>query len=256
MSFHSTSDNATSPPPSAPPQRQPSFSDRITQFPLTHSLIAVTLLVFSLQWLSSVLLGFDLVLGLGAKDGLAIAQGQYWRFLSPVFIHGDILHVAVNMYSLYVIGPVIERFFGWRLTLVLYLLSGVAGVIASWYLTPQISIGASGAIFGLLGSLGAFLLVNRDTFGAAGKFQFRQIVLVALLNLTLGLSPGIDNWGHIGGFGFGALVAWFVSPMYKLESNTLDPIPQLRNLRTKAQVFQSILIAAILLVALTMPGLL
>jgi rhomboid protease GluP len=200
-------------------------------------------------------LGFDLVLGLGAKDNLALEQGQFWRFISPIFIHGDLIHVAVNMYSLFVLGPVIERFFGGWLMLVVYLLSGVAGVVASWYFTPQLSVGASGAIFGLLGALGGFLLVNRETFGVAGRMQFRQILIVALLNLTLGLSPGIDNWGHLGGLIFGVGLAWFICPQYQLASPSPDQPPRSVNRRSESLVRRSIVVGMALLLVLILFGL-
>jgi len=184
--------------------------------PVTFGLIAATLLVFLTQMLSQSILGFDLVTLMGAKDNLAIATGQVWRFITPVFIHGGYFHLFINLYSLYAIGPVVERFFGpWR-TLVLYLLSGTAGVLLSLSFSSYRSVGSSGAIFGLLGSLGAFLYANRSTFGQAGAIQLRQIVLVALFNLGLGLSPGIDNWGHLGGLIFGAGLTWFTGPNFAI----------------------------------------
>jgi len=184
--------------------------------PVTYGLIGATLFVFLAQMLSQSVLGFDLVTVLGAKDNVAIATGQVWRFITPVFIHGGYFHLFINLYSLNAIGPTVERFFGpWR-TLVLYLLSGTAGVLLSLSFSSYRSVGASGAIFGLLGSLGAFLYANRSTFGRAGAIQLRQIVLVALFNLGLGLSPGIDNWGHLGGLIFGAGLTWFTGPNFAI----------------------------------------
>lgn len=166
--------------------------------------------------LSQSVLGFDLVALMGAKDNASIAAGQVWRFITPVFIHGGYFHLIINLYSLYAIGPVVERFFGpWR-TLALYLLSGTAGVLLSLSFSSYRSVGSSGAIFGLLGSLGAFLYANRSTFGRAGAIQLRQVVLVALFNLALGLSPGIDNWGHLGGLIFGAGLTWFTGPNFAI----------------------------------------
>jgi rhomboid protease GluP len=170
------------------------------------------------QVLSKVVFGVDVVLLLGAKIESEILAGEYWRFITPVFIHGGLLHVFINMYSLFAIGPVVERFFGPRRTLGLYLLSGVAGVLLSFAFSPYPSVGASGAIFGLLGSLGVFLYQNRSAFGPAGKMQLRRIVIIALLNLGLGLSPGIDNWGHLGGLIFGAGMAWFIGPLLQLHA--------------------------------------
>jgi rhomboid protease GluP len=81
-------------------------------------------------------------------------------------------------------------------------------------LSPDtLSVGASGAIFGLLGALGVFYFTNRTAFGKAGTFYLRQIAFVALINLALGLRPGIDNWGHLGGLIVGAALTWFVGPV-------------------------------------------
>lgn len=183
------------------------------------ALILVTLLAFLGQLGGESIFGFDLVGAIGAKDNAAIAAGQIWRLVTPIFVHGGLMHFAVNMYSLYAIGPAVERFFGpWR-TLALYLLSGISGVIFSLAFSPYRSVGASGAIFGLLGSLGAFLYAHRSTFGQAGRMQLRQIVLVAILNLALGLSPGIDNWGHLGGLLFGTGLAWFIGPKLEVFQN-------------------------------------
>jgi rhomboid protease GluP len=213
-------------------------------------LIAATALVFSAQLLGQSALGFDLVGSLGAKDNAAIATGELWRLVTPVFIHGGMMHFFVNMYSLYAIGPVVERFFGAGRTLTLYLLSGIAGVILSLSFSPYRSVGASGAIFGLLGSLGAFLYANRRTFGQAGRMQLRHIVLVALLNLGLGLSPGIDNWGHAGGLFFGVGLAWFISPNLQVVRDEITEQVYLTDRRPWRVTWPAILIGSVALALL------
>jgi rhomboid protease GluP len=181
-------------------------------------LLIATSLVFASQLLSEFVLGADVVLLLGAKIESEILAGEYWRFITPVFIHAGFLHFFINMYSLFAIGPTVERFFAPRRTLALYLMSGIAGVVFSLGLSPYPSVGASGAIFGLLGSLGVFLYQNRSTLGPAAALQLRRIVLIAILNLALGLSPGIDNWGHVGGLIFGAGLAWFIGPLLQVRA--------------------------------------
>jgi rhomboid protease GluP len=126
------------------------------------------------------------------------------------------------MYSLYAIGPAVERFFGTPRFIAQYLLSGFAGVVFSLALSPYPSAGASGAIFGLLGSLGAFIYIHRDLFGQFGRVQLRQIVLVALLNLGLGLMPGIDNWGHLGGLLTGVFLTLLIGPRFEITWVSLD----------------------------------
>lgn len=205
----------------APPTRssaQPTKSrPGFKQFPGTYSLIAITLVVFLGQFLSVELLQFDWLLEMGAKSGPEILSGEIWRFVTPIFLHVTIPHVLINMYSLYAIGPAVERFFGTARFVAVYLLCGIAGVILSLAFSPYPSAGASGAIFGLLGSLGAFLYLHRGLFGRFGLIQLRQIVLVALLNLGLGLMPGIDNWGHLGGLLAGIALTFFLGPRYEAD---------------------------------------
>ena len=204
---------------SAPPARPntPTTKSRpgLKQFPGTYSLIAITLVVFLGQFLSIELFQFDWLLEMGAKSGPEILSGEIWRFVTPMFLHVTIPHVLINMYSLYAIGPAVERFFGTARFVAVYLLCGIAGVILSLAFSPYPSAGASGAIFGLLGSLGAFLYLHRGLFGRFGLLQLRQIVLVALLNLGLGLMPGIDNWGHLGGLLAGIALTLFLGPRFE-----------------------------------------
>ena len=185
----------------------------MAEAPVTFAIIGFT--AFILQTASNLLLGGDLLLVLGAKVNSAIASGEIWRLVTPIFLHIGILHIGVNMYSLYIVGPPVERLFGRQRMLTIYLLSGIAGVAFSLAFSSAPSAGASGAIFGLLGALGGFLFIHRGLFGRAGSVQLRQIVLVAVLNLAIGLSPGIDNWGHLGGLLAGLALAYVVGPRYE-----------------------------------------
>lgn len=218
---------------------------------MTFGLIGLTSLVFLLQLGSQSLLGYDLVLALGAKVNSLIAQGQIWRLVTPVFIHAGLTHFFINMYSLYAIGPAVERFFGRLRILGLYLLSGVAGVLLSLAFSPNASVGASGAIFGLLGALGALLYRNRMVFGEMGRRQLQQIVLVALFNLALGLSPGIDNWGHLGGLLYGAGLAWFAGPLLQVVQPEAERA-RLVDRRPWDEARSALLLGAALLIALSL----
>jgi len=228
-------------------EKSSTVASQVRRTPVIYGLLAATALVFVGQLIGQSTLGFDLVGELGAKDNMAIAAGELWRLITPVFIHGGMAHFFVNMYSLYAIGPIVERFFGAGRTLTLYLLSGIAGVVLSLSFSPYRSVGASGAIFGLLGSLGAFLYVNRTTFGQAGRMQLRHIILVALLNLGLGLSPGIDNWGHLGGLLFGAVLSWFISPSLEVVRDESTERVYLRDIRPWRVTWPAILIGSVVL---------
>lgn len=225
-----------------PSPRRQSALRRLTHSPATLGLIALTAFVFLLQLATSQFYGIDVVMALGAKVNEAIAAGQVWRLITPIFIHAGVVHLLVNMYSLYALGPAVESFFGSPRMLVLFLLSGVAGVILSLALSPYASVGASGAIFGLLGALGAFLFLHRSTLGRWGSVQLRQIIFVAVLNLALGLTPGIDNWGHLGGLLAGTAMAWFMGP--RLETVWVDAFRfQLRDRRRWRDVWPGSIVA-------------
>ncbi|MGD8813080.1 MAG: rhomboid family intramembrane serine protease, partial [Anaerolineales bacterium] len=157
-------------PSPVPPPRRRSW---IRRFPATFGLIAVTAVFFVLQWLSEWILGVDLVFFYGVKLREAVAVGQIWRLITPVFIHIGIVHFIVNMYSLFVLGPAVETLFGSQRMLLFYLVSGVGGVAFSMLFSASLSAGASGAIFGLLGALVTFLFVHRRILGRRGMLQFR-----------------------------------------------------------------------------------
>lgn len=185
----------------------------------SYTILAINVVVFLLD-----LLLRGQLTNLGAKDNLAIIQGQLWRLITPVFLHANYLHLGVNSYSLFIVGPQVERSFGhWRF-LAIYLLSGLAGSIASFALSPYPSIGASGALFGLIGALIPLLYLNRKVF-ANTRRSINNIIMVIALNLVFGFSVGgIDNWAHIGGLGGGLVLAWLTSPRYAARLSTMDTI--------------------------------
>jgi rhomboid protease GluP len=213
-----------------------------------------TLLVFGGQVLADYLLGGKLFLQAGALVRSLVSRGEVWRLITPLFIHVHLLHVAVNMYSLYALGPAVERFFGsWRM-LAFYLLSGVSGVAMSMAFSPRPSTGASGAIFGLLGALTAFLLTHRKLFGQVGMRQFGNLVFVAILNLGLGLAPGnqnIDNWAHFGGLLGGVALTLFLGPQLGIV-RLMEDRAQLVDRQGWPQSRRRILIAAVVIVALAL----
>ena len=235
------------PQPSLSRQRKP----WVVRFPATFGLIGFTMLVFVAQYFSQQILGIDLVLEYGAKIREYIAAGEVWRLITPIFVHIGLWHFFVNMYSLYILGPAVERFFGSARMLAFYMISGIGGVALSSLLSASPSAGASGAIFGLLGALVAFLFKHRKIFGRQGMLQFRHLLLVALLNLFLGLMPGIDNWGHMGGLVSGALVTYFLGP--DLEPQWMAPEqPRLVDHRSWPEVWQRIVLAAAGIVVLAL----
>lgn len=136
-----------------------------------------------------------------------VQNGQIYRLLTSMFLHADIIHIGCNMYALYILGPQVERYYGKTKFLLIYLLSGILGSIFScvFMSADTISMGASGAIFGLLGSLAYFTYYYRATLQGLLR---SQVLPVILLNLAIGfMVPGIDISGHIGGLIGGTLVS-------------------------------------------------
>lgn len=185
---------------------------------VTYLLMGIAILVFLLQMTSQFLLrGVDYPAALGMKVNELIIRGQIWRLLTPMFLHGSILHIGFNMYALNIFGPGLERHFGRGRFLALYLLSGFAGNVMSFLFSTAASLGSSTAIFGLLGAEGVFLYQNRKLFGKTAQRALTNIITVATINLLIGLSPGIDNWGHLGGLMGGTLFTWFGGPQLRVE---------------------------------------
>lgn len=197
---------------------------------VVYALLGITVIIFLLQMLtSSGQFGRcpyfnepDLPSCYGLKVNDLILAGQWWRLITPVFLHANLLHIGFNMYALWVLGPELERHFGHLPFLALYLLSGFGGVVLSFLLTQSASLGASTAIFGLLAAQGVFVYLNRKLFGRRAQLMLRNIVNIAVINLLIGLTPGIDNWGHVGGLLGGGLFALIAAPVYRVESDEAE----------------------------------
>ncbi len=160
----------------------------------------------------------------GAKANAAIKAGEYWRLLTPIFLHIGVLHLIFNQYALSIFGREMETIFGTARFAAIYLLSGLFGSLASFAFNPVISAGASGAIFGIIGAMAAFFLRNRQTLGQMGRDQLRSLLVLIGFNLFLGTAvSGIDNWGHIGGLISGIVLGLLLAPTYTFERLPAPP---------------------------------
>lgn len=223
--------------PQAPPDRSPYVAVKSPQIrPLvTYAILGLTVGVFLLQMLSQLTLGEDLPFILGAKYNPYILQGQIWRLFTPMLLHGSLVHIGFNMYALYIFGRNLERFYGHIRFLALYLLAAFAGNVASFLLTQNVSVGASTAIYGLLGAEAMFLYTNRELFGERMRASLYNVVFIAVVNLLISLSPGIDLWGHVGGLVGGGLFAFLAGPLLQVQGGF--PAFSLEDRRTTAQVW-------------------
>lgn len=156
----------------------------------------------------------------GAKINERILLGEIWRFLTPAFLHGSILHLGFNMYALFSIGPSLERKYGWVSFILLYAMSAIFGNVLSFLLSQNVSLGSSTAIFGLIAAQGVYIYKNRHLLGSAAKPMLMNVIFTIMVNLFLGFSSSnIDNWGHLGGLAGGSLYAWFAGPSYGIGEN-------------------------------------
>ncbi|SHE44657.1 Rhomboid family protein [Marinitoga hydrogenitolerans DSM 16785] len=149
----------------------------------------------------------------GAQYGkLIIISHQYFRFITAMFVHGGFLHLFFNMYALYYIGNIVERVYGPHKFITIYLASGIGGSLLTQIFIPDsFSVGASGAIFGLIGLLfGAGF--REDTPPMLKPVTGTALLPVIIINLFLGFtSPGINNFAHIGGLVTGFTFGWLTS---------------------------------------------
>jgi rhomboid protease GluP len=154
------------------------------------------------------------LLAFGAKFGPSIAQGQWWRLITAGYLHGGLLHIAMNMWVLFDIGTQVEQVFGTSRYLVIYTIANITGFMASTFWAPgTLSIGASAAIFGLIGAMIAFGIRDRHIGPAVRGLYIRW----AIYGLIMGLLPffAIDNAAHIGGLIGGFVVAYIAGvPSY------------------------------------------
>lgn len=221
----SVNEPTTDPPPGEPPDSDaPGADDRASQFLATLArftprvlvtpvIVALNLGLFVVMAASGVGLispEADALVRWGATYGPFTASGEWWRLLSAMFIHIGLLHVAMNMWVLWTAGPLVERLLGHSGFALVYLLSGLAGGLASLAWNPAVvSAGASGAVFGVYGALLAFLLRRRRLMPLAVLQSLRSSTLIFVgFNMVFGLMhKGIDMGAHVGGLVGGFLFA-------------------------------------------------
>ena len=163
----------------------------------------------------------EVLLEFGALFGPLIADGQYWRLLTAMFLHADLPHLAVNGIGLLIFGQLVEKSYGRARFLAIYVLAGLFGSVASFMLnSAAIGVGASGAIFGVVGALAAYFLSQRSTMGETARRNLIGVAILAAISLGYGMTtPGIDNWAHVGGLLGGFLLGLALSPRYREETS-------------------------------------
>lgn len=176
---------------------------------ITYILICINILIFIVTaFISKNIQNIDsyTLVQLGAKVNVLINNGQPWRLITCAFLHGGLAHIAFNMYALKIIGSEVEYVYGKVKYIVIYLISALGGSIFSYlFNSDSISVGASGAIFGLLGAMIIFGIKHKNK---VGKEYIINLLKVLLINIFIGVTlSNIDNGAHIGGLIFGGISA-------------------------------------------------
>ena len=184
---------------------------------VTWALLAINILI----WIATEIAGgsedTQVLLDFGAMFGPIIANGEYWRLFTAMFLHVGLMHLLFNGLALLIFGQVVERTYGHLQFAIIYVLAGLSGSVASYLLSSiAVGAGASGAIFGVLGALAAFFVARREVLGEMGRQNLSGILLIAGINLFFGFAtPGIDNWAHMGGFVAGFALGLAFAPQYQ-----------------------------------------
>lgn len=227
--YHRHSESAPQQPESLlPPVQQP----RGAQFLFgtwSGRLILANLIVFLFELFLSPnaslnAIPYETLIRLGAKDSVLLASGEYWRLITPMFLHGNLLHLLFNNWALYAIAFQVEALLGARKFLIVYFLAGIGGNILSALWTLNLSVGASGALFGLLGCAWFFerTIHRRVTEVTGFKPKTGAYTVMVVANILFGfIIPQIDNAAHIGGLLVGILSAYVV---LRATPNRLVPL--------------------------------
>ena len=182
---------------------------------VTYTLMAINIIIFLISaWITVMVTGYgDLynidsgtLAYLGAKINYLIDDGQVWRLISSAFLHGGLVHLFFNMYALKIIGSEVEYAYGKLKYIIIYFSAALGGSIFSYIFNSEaLSVGASGAIFGLFGAMLIFGYRHRERIG---KDYMMSLLKVILINVVIGITmSNIDNAGHLGGLTLGVIIS-------------------------------------------------
>ncbi len=188
---------------------------------ITYILLGAIVSIWLLMEISGGSTDSEVLVNFGANFGPLILRGESWRLFTSMFLHIGLTHLIFNAYALFIFGLEMERLYGSDRYLVIYILAGLFGSLASFASRgPQVlSAGASGAIFGVIGMNLAFFLLHRESFGRFGRQRLMNTLLIIGLNLVFGFTvPGIDNMAHLGGLVAGFLLGYGLAPRYQVAN--------------------------------------
>ncbi len=198
-----------------PDDRPPTLTLRRRYWPVvTLVILGVNVVIFLIMTLAGGSTSTDVLLDFGASFTPYFQRGEYWRLIMPMFLHIGWLHLIVNSYALFILGPILERIYGYGRFALVYVAAGMGSSALSMALSRNIAAGASGAIFGIAGAMLVAGYLHRELIPPRwGRALSRGILPFIVINLIFGFSVrGIDNWGHLGGLATGMVLAALIPP--------------------------------------------
>lgn len=200
------------------------FEKGMSYFPVLISLLVIAnIAVYLWEIATGALVSQGSIIAAGALYRDKIFAGEIWRLLSAAFLHGSFSHILGNTIFMYVIGMATEHAFGLAKTAVIYFLAALTGSLLSVALSPGPGVGASGAIFGLMGALATVFYRRRADFYLRDRAIGLFVGALAIFQILLGFSnPYIGNWAHLGGFLGGAAAALVLRPALGQENRAIS----------------------------------
>jgi rhomboid protease GluP len=188
------------------------YVNRFKAYPLTLTLMTISIVLFLLGQFSPALNEYLYMNGV-LHGYSVIVKGEWYRLFTSIFLHADMMHIVMNMLSLYMVGTVVERIFSKSAYLGIYFVSALVGSFSSIYMhLGGLAVGASGAIFGLFGALAGFAFVHRVTMGEQFMSFIKDFGVILLINLVIGfVVPFIDVSAHVGGLIAGMVGGFMVA---------------------------------------------
>jgi len=185
-----------------------------------YLIIILCVLFYFISIIGSVFsgLGLEEFISLWASNNYKMikALDSYYRLITAIFVHFGILHLLLNMIGVYILGSLLERFWNRTIVFIVFLISGILSNIASFYILSFNSGGASGGVFGLMGSAFSFFYANNQIDKSIRYYMLRQIGNVIILNVIISLLvPSIDYVGHLGGLFSGAILGFIIVKINK-----------------------------------------
>ena len=218
---------------------------------LTKFLIILISIMFIVEFFYTLKYGEKGIIMLGAKWNEGITNGEYWRFFTCALLHGSLMHLFLNLAGLYIFGQELESIYGPIKFLFICLLTSWGSTLTSYAFSSGTAIGASGIVFGIIGSLIAFYFSQKGKVTGA-DYKFKSMYTLVIINLVLGfMIPRIDNSAHIGGILTGLLSGWLLSPKYEIIKNEESQKLLVTEVKDYPRLFIGIIFLTLLLVWLT-----